>query len=355
MVSSLFVFVNFIYFLFKGHPITNRKFFKIIELWTVTILPIIFLSLFDLSHINDCCGDSAIFSPEHRFGIYFLLIAYTTAYTISIYRHRILTPISELLLNLFLIFGLVINMILCIHLITKELGFLFWIFGNIPIIMLLLMKLYRHQNLMNIYIEENKIQASGILSKISLSILNLNPIMKYPLLVLLLIPVIILLSLLLILFGQKPDSIIKAFTDTYKHGFSQLDYMCDNVSCGGHFLCSVGANGHKTIVKPIRFGERNGSKIICNRQLLISNAFEDLIQDKLPETHKFIRNNYNKVGNLVHRYYYIFNIKIVSDLIYLLMKPLEWLFLLILYTFDSKPENRIAVQYLNKKDRQKII
>lgn len=33
---------------------------------------------------------------------------------------------------------------------------------------------------------------------------------------------------------------------------------------------------------------------------------------------------------------------------YLLMKPLEWIFVMILYLFDEKPENRIAGQYLPK-------
>lgn len=27
------------------------------------------------------------------------------------------------------------------------------------------------------------------------------------------------------------------------------------------------------------------------------------------------------------------------------MKPLEWLFLIVLYSVDTKPENRIAIQY----------
>ncbi|WP_343073709.1 DUF6688 family protein [Clostridium sp. YIM B02555] len=30
------------------------------------------------------------------------------------------------------------------------------------------------------------------------------------------------------------------------------------------------------------------------------------------------------------------------------MKPLEWLFLIVLYFCDVNPENRIAVQYLPK-------
>ena len=35
-----------------------------------------------------------------------------------------------------------------------------------------------------------------------------------------------------------------------------------------------------------------------------------------------------------------------ADLIYIIMKPLEWLFLITLYLFDVNPENRIAVQYI---------
>ena len=184
--------------------------------------------------------------------------------------------------------------------------------------------------------------------------LNLEPAAKYPVLFILLVPILVFISVLLLVFGQKPDSMIRAFTDTYKHGFSQLNHLCDNVDCGGHFLCSVGANGHQSIVKPIRYGERNGRRIICNRQLLISNAFEDLIQENLPATHKFIRSNYNKVGHFIHKYYHVFAIKIVSDINYFIMKPFEWFFLLSLYTFDTKPENRIALQYLNNKDKDAI-
>jgi len=32
-------------------------------------------------------------------------------------------------------------------------------------------------------------------------------------------------------------------------------------------------------------------------------------------------------------------------LVYVAMKPLEWFFLLVLYTVDARPENRIHVQY----------
>lgn len=70
--------------------------------------------------------------------------------------------------------------------------------------------------------------------------------------------------------------------------------------------------------------------------------------------HKVIRRQYNKVGNAIHKHYHLFNNKFISDLIYILMKPLELLFLFALYLFDTKPETRIAMQYLSKSDRQAI-
>ena len=354
IISAIFILVNFIAYLTKGRVLTRNKLWTAIQIWTVVILPALFLSFMDLSNKNDCCTDSAIFSPEHRIGIYILIILYTIAFIINVFRKNILTPIGELFLNTFLILGLILNLIFCKHFTTIEEGYIWWLFGNVPIIMLLLIAMTENQKLLKNYIEENEYSSNTIIGKLSSSILKLNPIIKYPILTVVLIPIILLLSLFLMLFGQRPDSIIKAFTDTYKHGFSQLDYLCDNVECGGHFLCSVGANGHKSIVKPIRYGERNGNKIICNRQLLVSNAFEDLIQENFPILHKFIRQNYNKVGNLIHRHYYVFNNKFVSDFVYISMKPLEMFFLLTLYTFDNKPENRIAKQYLSKNVRQKI-
>lgn len=337
-----------------GHIVTNRKLWRVIQIWTVVILPTLFLSFMDLPNKNDCCSDSAVFSPGNRIGIYTLIIFYTGAYIITIFRENLLPPLSELVLNSFLILGLILNIIFCKHFTTIDEGYIWWLFGNIPIIMLLLIVLTEKQKQLKEYFEENDVPANGFLGRISVFILKLQPVLKYPILAILLVPFIVLLSLFLILFGQRPDSIIKALTDTYKHGFSQLDYMCDNVECGGHFLCSVGANGHKAIVQPKRYGERNGNRIICNRQLLISNAFEELIEEKFPSLHKVIRKKYNKVGNVIHKHYHIFHNKYISDVVYLAMKPIEVFFLLALYTFDHKPENRISTQYLNKHDKDKL-
>lgn len=354
IIPPLFVLFNFIFYLKKNRIKTGLKLFRVIEIWTILILPTFFILISDIGKINECCTDSALFSPEHRIGIYLLIIMYIFSYIISIFRKSILPPIAETFINSFLILGIIINIIFCIHINKTELGGIFWVFGNIPIILLLLMKLNENQKLLKHEIEQNNLNSNNLIGKLCLNLLSLKPVFKYSILTILLVPIIILLSLFLILFGQKPDSLIKSFTETYKHGFSELDYMCDNVQCGGHFLCSVGANGHIKIVNPIRYGERNGNKIICNRQLLVSNAFEELIQEKMPKTHNFIRKQYNNVGNIVHKYYFIFNNKYVSDFVYILMKPLELCFLLVLYTFEKKPENRIEKQYISKGIRKKI-
>jgi hypothetical protein len=145
----------------------------------------------------------------------------------------------------------------------------------------------------------------------------------------------------MLLFGQKPDSIITAFTNTADWTLSQkippprIDYE-------GHYLCTVAACGDEKVVKPIRAGKRHGRLIVVNRQLLVANAFEDLIKERTPRFHKIVRTIYDKVGLPISKY---INTKKRSNVVYFIMKPLEWLFVIVLYTFDKNPENRIAIQY----------
>ncbi|MBC9798373.1 hypothetical protein IBL28_20565 [Sinomicrobium sp. FJxs] len=158
---------------------------------------------------------------------------------------------------------------------------------------------------------------------------------------LLLLPVLLICTLLLILFGQDADALVKVFTDTATWKFSQkmhppvLDHR-------GHYLCTVAACGSPKLVKPIRLGRRGGNTIIVNRQLLIANAFEEWVCDISPAVHRIIRRNYDRYG-------YNLSIKINSplgaNLTYVLMKPLEWLFLTCLYLFCRQPERKIRKQY----------
>ncbi len=104
-------------------------------------------------------------------------------------------------------------------------------------------------------------------------------------------------------------------------------------------------NGHKAIVKPTRAGIRHDVKIIVNRQLCIANAFEQLIEEKTPKFHRIVRKVYDKYGYAISRH---ITTLYRADIVYIAMKPLEWLFLIVLYLFDINPENRIAIQYTGK-------
>lgn len=100
-----------------------------------------------------------------------------------------------------------------------------------------------------------------------------------------------------------------------------------NLYVNEHYLCTVAAYGHRNLVKPLRMGYRHGHKIIVNRQLLVANAFENLLEEKLPNLHKIIRNFYDKYGFPIAK---LINTKIKSDIVYFLMKSLEYFFVFIL-------------------------
>ena len=174
----------------------------------------------------------------------------------------------------------------------------------------------------------------------------LNNALNWPWLALIfIVPLLGILVGILVLFGQAPDSVIKAFTETAEWNLS-TKLPAQSLEYNGHYLCTVAAGGHKEIVKPIRLGRRGEKYIVVNRQLCIANAFEQIIEEKTPKFHYVVRSFYDKYGYPVAKH---INSKYIADFIYFLMKPLEWIFLIVIYLVDDKPENRIAIQYLPKE------
>ncbi len=160
--------------------------------------------------------------------------------------------------------------------------------------------------------------------------------------------VIAVLEIIFILTGQGADAPIKAFKDTADWTFSrQIPPPPKHYE--GHYLCTVAAGGHKKVVKPLRYGTRHGATIIVNRQLCIANAFEDFLSEKLPRLHRVIRGAYDKYGYPISKH---ITTPRRADVVYILMKPLEWVFLIFLYMFDTKPEQRISRQYLYRGNRE---
>ena len=158
-----------------------------------------------------------------------------------------------------------------------------------------------------------------------------------------LFPVLFIVQMILVLFGQRPDSFIRVVIDTSNFNYSVIPPPEPKVIPGdGHYLCTVAAKGHKGIVKPIRSGERRGVRISVNRQLMIANAFEHILEAYLPNMHRIVRSAYDRYGYPISKH---IRKKWEADIVYLLMKPLEWFFLFVLYTVDKNPENRIHIQY----------
>lgn len=163
-------------------------------------------------------------------------------------------------------------------------------------------------------------------------------------------PLLGILIGILVLFGQQPDTVIKAWTETSDWNLSRR-VAPQNIYYDEHYLCTVAAGGHEKIVKPIRLGERHGHQVIVNRQLCVANAFEQILEEKSPRLHRHLRHFYDTYGfpiaKLIHSPY-------LADMIYFLMKPLEWIFLVVLYLTDAAPENRIAMQYMPPREAAKL-
>ena len=155
-------------------------------------------------------------------------------------------------------------------------------------------------------------------------------------------PLLGIIFCVLMLFGQKPDAVIKVWTETADWRLSEQTAP-PNLYIDEHYLCTVAAGGHSRIVKPIRMGERHGHRVVVNRQLCIANAFEQILEERTPKFHRCVRHIYDTYGFPVAR---LIKTKSAADIVYLIMKPLEWMFLIVIYLCDVKPENRISVQYL---------
>lgn len=157
-------------------------------------------------------------------------------------------------------------------------------------------------------------------------------------------PLFGILILILLLFGQAPDAVIKAFTETSDFRLS-TQIAPPNVMVDEHYLCTVAAGGDKRIVHPIRRGIRHGHEVTVNRQLCVANAFEQILEERTPELHRRVRHFYDTYGFPVAR---MIRKRWIADLVYLLMKPLEWFFVIVLYLTEVHPEDRIALQYTGK-------
>lgn len=168
---------------------------------------------------------------------------------------------------------------------------------------------------------------------------------KYKLLAqILTFPVFITIILLvLMLFGQKPDAVVQAFIESGDGLFSQ-GHSGNFGSTGNEYICTIAAFGSSKLVKPLGYGRRNGHEIIVTRQLQVCNAFEELLQERLPRLQRILRKGYDGLQIPIEKWK---QVGLISNTLYVLIKPMEWSFLLVIYFFDTHPEKRIQRQYLS--------
>lgn len=353
----IILFFIFIYVTFKWikRAKKNVTFLEIV-IYIIYLISLILFAFGMLIHSNQY--DVAIdpIDPECYipFGGYHIitLITYFISFNFSArliwFKGRKLPPLSLVLSLIFLGIGLLISMVILIQITTHNLdslggynensGTFFFILT--PLLTLIIAILL----ILKIIIEEKKLSKHKVYKNKILNYCNTFLSTRFDesiWAVLLLLPVFFIITIILVLFGQDINAISKVFTDTTTWAFSQkmhppiLDHK-------GHYLCTVAAKGSPKVVKPIRLGKRNKNIIIVNRQLQIANAFEEMIQDISPILHQYIRKNYDKYG-------YNISLKINSEtgsnITYILMKPLEWFFLISLYLVSMNPEEKITKQY----------
>lgn len=325
----------FMEFVWK-QPVTFRsKFFQYYVFGGVGIgLPLLFF-MYNLSLIDmDPCGEPAILNNDLSYGFMLWYFFAFSSFAISYFTKNKRPPLIELILPFGLLLGAGVSLVLAYHI-----GFDHFLtyMGAIPVAILYIRQLWRnHQRVQQHLLQ---IQTEGFWAKIYLKI-ETTYWLKIPVMLTLALPIVSIMTVILYLFGQKPDDLLQAFNDTCSYGFSKTDYCGECVD--GHYLCTIAAYGDPKLVKPLRAGYRHGKKIIVNRQLLASNAFEELLAEKSPMLHRYLRKNYDRYGLNMAKHLHKAKF---SNLTYFLMKPLEWGFILTLYLCTCNPESRIDRQY----------
>lgn len=298
---------------------------------------------------QDQCGEHP-FDPDSLPTTFTIWGLFAIALFTSKYYKQRLSPGLLLMVSVMLLMGFLFCTALCIHFTSMGLVLILPFFNLLFISPLFcLLYLFVELNKLHRYFKTNFEKEREKQNAVGNAFYRL--LKKYPLgfTFYCLIPFLVLLQACLYVFGQKSDSLIRQFTDSC--GFL-LSYQ-QSCSCGGdHYLCSIAANGDKKLVRPVRMGIRKNEKILVNRQLLIANAFEHWLEEFTPRFHKRLRRLYDSIGIPVNTWS---KHKPFANSLYILMKPLEWFFLVWLYVFDKQPETRIATQYLPKEELNHFI
>jgi len=81
-LPALLLTIDFLNFLVSGRRLYHKAFTWVLEVTGMLGLPLLYLWMLDESK-NNCCSDSATFSPDHKLTIYVLVAISIIAYFYS--------------------------------------------------------------------------------------------------------------------------------------------------------------------------------------------------------------------------------------------------------------------------------
>ena len=348
VAGIVFVAVMF-WTLMTGGP---RRAFEVLVL---VVLPIWGLALnhsFNHTCVSDGCGGDEfryLAEPDVA-GLVFLHVVTALAYAASRRRPEAIHAPAELFVHLALVSGIVMQLIVAVQFSDAFLvGFLFPL-GMPAFTPLLTIALYAHElrgrlrrrgaEPVPLLLPEEGIYRApsgaipthappGLAARLFARAALVSPVFLGA------------YAVVVALFTNEWTGAARVFTSTCGHALSRIPITYPPADC--HYLCTVAAQGHPNLVRPYRLGTRRGETIVVNRQLAVANAFEDLLHARWPRFGAFARRIYDRLGLPVSRW---IRHRLVADVVYLGMKPAEWLFYAALVLLDpGAPEERIDRMY----------
>lgn len=313
-----------------------------VEILGIIVFPI--LGHISLFAFND---EAELLDPKYIDTVWWVSILSALAYFASrLYKH-VLPPLVLMLLPSLLVLGSVLALVQFVHFVPVALVaaaiFVFLIFV-LPIFSLLQISILMSVEVYAL-VQESKIQLLKINGKSPAVewLINVYYGKNFWIYQLITFPLFIsIVQFVLVLFSQKPDDIVQAFIESSDGVFS--DGSCDECNRNNQeYICTIAGFGSAALVKPIHMGRRAGVDIRVNRQLKVCNAFEELMEERTPRMHRFLRKKYDDLQIPIHKWK---NVKWAANGLFLFIKPMEWSFLVLLYLLEKNPEVRIGRQYL---------
>lgn len=152
------------------------------------------------------------FPAQHELSVCTLITLCVIAYFVARYRKKAFSPVKELILNSLLVIGALLSLAMLIICLDSISGFAF-IFC-LPITILYAKVLYRRHKNYAEYLEEKEEEFIPRNSYQELAWIALTSNKKYLYLGVTSIFILVIVTAALIPFGQEPDSLISAFTET---------------------------------------------------------------------------------------------------------------------------------------------